>query len=204
MENKIIITIGRQFGSGGKAVADALGKKLGIPVYDSELIKKAAQDSGFSAEVFVEKDEKRSFLSFASIFGNGFGSGDDNYMSDAELFRIQSETIMRIAEQGSAIIVGRCSDYILRERKDTLDVFLTSPEEVRAQRVSERAGIPYEKALEMIGKKDRTREEYYNYFTFGNWGVASSYDLCIDSSILDIEGTADLIIDFARKCGKLR
>lgn len=204
MDNKIIITIGRQFGSGGKAVADALGRKLGIPVYDSELIKKAAQDSGFSTEVFVEKDEKKSFLSLTSLFSNGFGSANENYMSDSELFKIQSEAIMRIAEQGSAIIVGRCSDYILRERKDTLDVFLTSPEEVRAERVSARAGIPFEEALEMIGNKDKTREEYYNYFTFGNWGVASSYDLCIDSSILDIEGTADLIIDFARMCGKLK
>lgn len=204
MENRIIITIGRQFGGGGKGVAEALGRKLGIPVYDSELIKKAAQESGFSAEVFVEKDEKRSFFSLASIFSGTLSSAQDNYMSESQLFRIQSEAIMKIAEQGSAIIVGRCSDYILRERKDTLDVFLTSPESVRAERVSQRAGISIEKAMEMIERNDKTRSEYYNYFTFGNWGVASTYDLCLDSSILGIEGTADFIIDFARKSGKIR
>ena len=203
MEKKIIITIGRQFGAGGKLVADALGRKLGIPVYDSELITKASQDSGFSAELFVRKDEKRSFFSFTSIFANGFSTDQDNYMSENSLFKLQSATISKIAETGSAIIVGRCSDYILRERTDTLDIFLTAPAEVRARRVSDRAGIPYDDALEMLEKRDKGREEYYNYYTFGDWGKASNYDLCVDSSILDIEGTAEFIIDFARKAGLL-
>lgn len=203
MEKKIIITIGRQFGAGGKLVADALGRKLGIPVYDSELITRASQDSGFSAELFVRKDEKRSFFSFTSIFANGFSTDQDNYMSENSLFKLQSATISKIAETGSAIIVGRCSDYILRERTDTLDIFLTAPAEVRARRVSDRAGIPYDDALEMLEKRDKGREEYYNYYTFGEWGKASNYDLCVDSSILDIEGTAEFIIDFARKAGLL-
>lgn len=202
MEKKIIITIGRQFGSGGKCVADALGKKLGIPVYDSELITKAAQDSGFSAELFVQSDEKRRIFSLSSIFTGSY-SVSDNYMSDKGLFEMQCDTIRRIAEGGSAIIVGRCSDYVLRDMPGTLDVFLTSPAEKRAERVAERMGIPYEKAIDLIEKKDRGREEYYNYYTFGNWGVASTYDLCIDSSILGIEGTADHIIDFASKAGLL-
>lgn len=202
MEKKIIITIGRQFGSGGKGVADALGRKLGIPVYDSELIAKAAQDSGFSADLFVQSDEKRRFFSLSSIFAGNY-SDTDNYMSDKGLFKMQSETIRRIAEQGSAIIVGRCSDYILRDMDNVVDVFLTCPAEERAKRVSERAGISIEKALDLIEKKDKDRAEYYNYYTFGNWGVASTYDLCLDSSILGIEGTADFIIDFARKAGKL-
>ena len=110
MEKKIIITIGRQFGSGGLAVAQELGRRLGIPVYDSELITKAAQDSGFSAEFFEKKDEKRGWASLLSL---GFSS-NENYMSDSGLFKIQSDTIIKIAEQGSAVIVGRCSDYILR------------------------------------------------------------------------------------------
>lgn len=203
MEKKMIITIGRQFGAGGKLVADALGHKLGIPVYDSELITKAAQDSGFSAELFVNKDEKRSFFSFTSIFANGFSTDQDNYMSESGLFRLQSETISKIAEMGSAIIVGRCSDYILRDRTDTLDVFLTAPAEVRAQRVAGRAGITYDEAMEMLEKRDKGREEYYNYYTFGDWGKAANYDLCLDSSILGIEGTAEFIIDFARKAGLL-
>lgn len=197
MEKKIIITIGRQFGSGGLAVAQELGRRLGIPVYDSELITKAAQDSGFSAEFFENKDEKRGWASLLSL---GFSS-NENYMSDSGLFKIQSDTIIKIAEQGSAVIVGRCSDYILRDMDCCLDVFLTSPEEIRAERVVERSRIPFEKALEEIIKRDKIRSEYYNYFTFGNWGMASNYDLCIDSSILGIKGTADMIIDFARKKG---
>lgn len=199
---KIIITIGRQFGGGGKGVADILGKKLGIPVYDSELIAKAAQDSGFSAELFVQSDEKRRFFSLSTIFANSY-SDTENYMSDKGLFKMQSETIRKIAEQGSAIIVGRCSDYILRDMDCVIDVFLTSPAEERARRVSERAGISLEKAMDIIEKKDKDRAEYYNYYTFGNWGVASTYDICLDSSILGIDGTADFIIDFARKAGKL-
>ena len=197
MEKKIIITIGRQFGSGGLAVAQELGRRLNIPVYDSELITKAAQDSGFSAEFFEKKDEKRSWTSLLSL---GFSS-NENYMSDSGLFKIQSDTITKIAEQGSAVIVGRCSDYILREMDCCIDVFLTSPEEVRAERIVERSRIPFDKAMEEIIKRDKIRSEYYNYFTFGNWGMASNYDLCIDSSILGIKGTADIIIDFARKKG---
>lgn len=202
MEKNIIITIGRQFGSGGKSVADALGRKLGIPVYDSELITKAAQDSGFSAELFVERDEKRRFFSLSKIFTNTYSDTED-YMSDNGLFKMQSDTIRRIAEQGSAIIVGRCSDYILRDLDNVVDVFLTSPVEVRAERVAERLGISKEKAEELIEKKDSGRAEYYNYYTFGNWGHATTYDICLDSSLLGIEGTADFIIDFARKAGKL-
>ena len=202
MEKKIIINIGRQFGGGGHGVASELSRKLGIPVYDKELIRKAAQDSGFSAEFFEESDEKKRFFSLSSIFANGF-SETENYMSDRGIFKMQSETILKIAEQGSAIIVGRCSDYILRDMEGTLDVFLTSPLEVRAERIAERTGLTLEEAVAMAEEKDRKRAEYYNYYTFTDWGVASTYDLCIDSSILGIEGTADFIIDFARKAGKL-
>ncbi len=202
MYKKIIINIGRQFGGGGHGVAAALSRKLGIPVYDKELIIQAAQDSGFSAEFFEKSDEKKRFFSLSSIFTNGF-SETENYMSDRGIFKMQSETIRKIAEQGSAIIVGRCSDYILRDMEGTLDVFLTSPLEVRAERIAERTGLTLEEAAEMAEEKDRKRAEYYNYYTFTDWGVASTYDLCIDSSILGIEGTADFIIDFARKAGKL-
>lgn len=201
---KIIITIGRQFGSGGKAVADELGRKLGIPVYDNELITKAAQESGFSAELFEQSDEKKRFFSLSSIFSGNILNGTDDYMSDRSLFGIQCEAIRKIAEQGSAVIVGRCSDYVLRENDGVLDVFLTSPIEERASRIMERCCLSEEKAIEMIERKDKGRAEYYNYYTFGNWGMASTYDLCLDSSILGIEGTADFIIDYARKAGMLQ
>lgn len=200
MEKKIIINIGRQFGGGGLAVASELGKRLGIPVYDKELIQKAAQDSGFSAEVFKERDEKKRFFSLSAIFSNGY-SETENYMSDRGLFKMQSETIRSIAEQGSAVIVGRCSDYILRDMEGTLNVFLTSPIEVRAARLAERQGISLDEAIRLAENEDRKRAEYYNYYTFSDWGVAGTYDLCLDSSILGIEGTAEFIIDFARKAG---
>ena len=203
MEKKIIINIGRQFGGGGLGVASELGRKLGIPVYDRELIRKAAQDSGFSAELFEQSDEKRRIFSLSSIFASLNSTPNDNYMSDRGLFSIQCETIRRIAEQGPAVIVGRCSDYVLRENENTLNVFLTSPLEVRVDRICERHGIGREEAESLILQKDKAREEYYNYYTFSNWGVASTYDLCIDSSILGIEGTADLIIDIAKKSGLL-
>ena len=202
MDKKIIINIGRQFGGGGLGVAYELGRKLGIPVYDKELIQKAAQDSGFSKELFEESDERKRFFSLSSIFANRF-SDTENYMSDSGLFKIQSETIRKIAEQGSAVIVGRCADYILRDMECTLDVFLTSPLDVRAARLSERLGISVEEAEKLAEEKDKARAEYYNYYTFTDWGVASTYDLCLDSSLLGVEGPADFIIDFARKAGKL-
>lgn len=203
MEKKLIINIGRQFGGGGLAVASELGRKLGIPVYDKELIKKAAQDSGFSAKLFENSDEKRRIFSLSSIFTNAYSSPAENYMSDKGLFEIQCSTIKKIAEQGSAVIVGRCSDYVLRDHDNTLNVFLTSPLETRVERISERHGISREDAEDLILNKEKAREEYYNYYTFGNWGVASTYDLCIDSSALGIDGTADFIIEFAKRSGLL-
>lgn len=196
--DKLVITIGRQFGSGGRAVARELGRKLGIEVYDHELLSKAAEESGFSRDIFKKRDEKHRKFSFAGFFGS-----ENNFSEDGEVFRMQSETIRRIAEKGSAIIVGRCSDYILRDLDYTLDVFLTAPLEARIERVCARMNVSREVALEIIAKKDKNRPAYYNYFTFGNWGVAATYDLCIDTSILGDEGTADYIIEFARKAGKL-
>lgn len=203
MEKKIIINIGRQFGGGGLAVASELGKKLGLPVYDNELIRKAAEDSGFSAELFTQSDEKRRIFSLSSIFTSIYRSPAEDYVGDNGLFTMQCETIRKIAEQGSAIIVGRCSDYVLRNMEEAVSIFLTSPLSVRISRICERHGICAEEAENLITKKDKAREEYYNYYTFGNWGVASTYDLCIDSSILGIEGTADHIIDFLRKAGRI-
>ena len=203
MAKKILITIGRQFGSGGKAVAHILGHKLGIPVYDNELIDEAAKKSGFSKDLFEGSDEKKRPFSLSSIFSsNRYGHFSDNYINDADLFRIQSETIRSLAEKGSAIFVGRASDFVLRDM-GSIDVFLTSPLEVRKGFVAEREGITPEAAGEMILKREKEREAYYNYISFGNWGVASNYDLCIDSSILGFEGTADLIIEYARKRGYL-
>lgn len=202
-DNELIINVGRQFGSGGRLVALALGRKLGITVYDQELIAKAAEQSGFSKELFANSDEKRNLLALSSFIVDvgRFGSAD-NYMSDNQLFVIQSNVIRSLADKGPAIFIGRCSDYILRDRK-CLDVFVTATDEVRIKRIAERMNITPEQADSLMRKKDRTRETYYNYYTFGNWGVASNYDLCVDSSVLGVEGTADMIIDFCRRAGLL-
>ena len=196
MEKKIIFNVGRQFGSGGRIVAQKIADKLGIKVYDNELISKAAEASGFSRYLF-----RFSFNSFFST--QNFGTAE-NYVNDNELFRIQSQVIREIAEHESAVIIGRCADYILRDMDCTVDVFVCAPEEMRRKTVAERIGSTLEKAEEVMKKTDRKRETYYNYYTFGNWGVASNYDLCMDSSILGIEGTADCIIDFAVRAGILK
>lgn len=193
MENRIIINIGRQFGSGGRTVASIIGEELGVEVYDNELILKAAERSGVKPEFFRHNDEKKRFFTF------GYSQ---NAINDEGLFKIQSDTIRGIAESGSAIFVGRAADYVLRDMK-CLDVFVCAPFEWRRDLVSERAKMSPEDAAKLIQKKDKTRESWYNFFTFGNWGVASNYDLCLDSSILGLEGTADFIIDFARRAGLL-
>ena len=202
--NHTIINIGRQFGSGGRRVATALSARLGIPVYDNELIVEAAQKSGFSKEIFEKRDEHKSLFTLLNFVGtlNDYGGGE-SYLNDNRLFKIQSDVILDLAKQGPAIFVGRASDYVLREM-DCLDVFITAPLEVRKKDVAEREGISLEEAETLIAKRDRDRESYYNYLTFGQWGVASNYDLCVDSSILGIEGTADFILDFGRRCGLVR
>ncbi len=199
-EQHKIINIGRQFGSGGKLVAQRISESLGIPVYDNELISKAADESGFSKELFERSDEKRSIFNISSFFGNGRFGEARNYVGDNELFKIQSEVIRNIAAKGPAIFVGRCSNYILRDLR-CLDAFITAPLEDRVKRVAERLEISPDEARNRIERQDRTRETYYNFFTFGNWGASSDYDLCIDSSLLGINGTADFIIEFGEKAG---
>lgn len=201
MDNKIIITIGRQFGSGGKSVATAVAQRLGIPVYDQELILNAAKNSGLSPEFLKKSDEHRSSFGLRGWLdlGRFWHNNPSNLMDDNELFRIQSDAIRDLASKGSAVFVGRASDYVLRDMK-TLDVFVHAPMDARKARVAERLGISRQEAEEMILKKDKGRKDYYDLLTFGdNWGVASNYDLCVDSSLLGIEGTADLIIRFWRE-----
>lgn len=199
MEKKILISVGRQFGSGGKSVAELLGTKLGIPVYDNELIVKAAEQSGFSPELFTKSDENKHVFGLGSLFSsNRFGSFTQNSIGESSLFKIQSDVIRDIASKGSGVFVGRASDYILRDM-DCLDVFICAPIEARKARVAERLKMDVETAGRLIEKKDRSRADYYNFFTFSNWGVASNYDLCVDSSVLGVEGTAEYIIEFIKR-----
>lgn len=190
MEKHTVISVGRQFGSGGKSVAEALGALMGIPVYDNELIARAAEESGFNPELFRRSDEKMRIFGFGTIM---------NSISDEDLFNIQSKVISDIASAGNAIFVGRASDYVLRDMKECLSVFISAPMADRKKRISERMALSREEAEKLIIKMDRGRENYYNFFTFGHWGVASTYDLCLDSSVLGIEGTADMIREFVRR-----
>jgi len=182
-------------------VAKAIGEKLGIPVYDNELISKVAEESGYSKSLFSKGEEKRSLFSVSSFFASGrLSYSDSGYVNDNVMFRIQSEVIRSIALKGDAIIIGRCADYILRDMK-CLNVFVCAPLDYRIGRLVENEKISQEEAENLIRRKDRTRETYYNYYTFGAWGVASNYHLCVDSSILGTEGTAQYIIDFGKRAG---
>ena len=198
MEKHIIITVGRQFGSGGKPVGDSLAQKLGIPIYDKELITEAARHSGYSPEFFIKSDEKKRSFFLANLFGGNNYSR--NMIDDAELFRIQSETIRKLASEGSAIFVGRASDYVLRDMK-CLNVFITANMESRIKFVCERDGVTPEEAAVLIDKRDRSRARYYDFFTQRHWGVASNYDICLNRSLLGTDKTADLIIEFGRMRG---
>ena len=203
MEKKLLINIGRQFGAGGKGVAAILGERLGIPVYDNELLQKAAEESGLSPAMFRRSDERKRFFNLANLFGlNRSTSYSPTAIDGAELFKFQSQAIRDIAAKGSAIFVGRCSDYVLRDMQ-CLDVFICAPMEDRVARVVERTGMSAEDAEKYIQKKEKARREYYNFFTFGDWGVASNYDLCLDSSLLGLDGCTDLIIDFGRRSGRI-
>ena len=196
-DEKTLISVGRQFGSGGRQVADALGEKLGLKVYDNELISQAAQESGFSEHLLARSDEKRRIFSISNFLTSGRFGVPDNYLGDNGMFMIQSQVIKNIAEKESAIFIGRCSDYILRN-SDCLSVFISAPMVNRVKRVSERMGLSELEAENLILKKDKSRENYYNYFTFRSWGKADNYHICLDSSVLGIDGTADAIIRFLK------
>lgn len=198
-----IINIGRSFGSGGGYVGHAIGEKLGIPFYDNDLISKTAEEEGYSKSLFAKAEEK-SLFSFSSFFASSrLGYMDGGYVSDNVMFKIQSEVIKSIASKGDAIFIGRCADYILRDLP-CFNVFVCAPDEYRIQRLVSSEGLSPDEAEKLMRRKDRTRQTYYNYYTFGAWGQASSYNLCVDSSVLGIEGTADFIIDFGRKAGLIK
>jgi len=198
-----LINIGRSFGSGGGFVGHAIGEKLGIPFYDNERICQAAEQSGYSRNI-LSGEQKSSLFNISSFFVSGRpGFLEGNYATDNVLFEVQSAVIRDIAAKGDAILIGRCADYILRDLP-CLNVFICAPLEYRIQRLVETEGLSEDQASKLIRRKDRTRETYYNYYTFGAWGKADNYHLCVDSSVLGIDGTADYIIDFGRRAGRIR
>lgn len=201
MGNKIY-TIGREFGSGGKDVGEALAKRLGIQLYDKELLQRAAKDSGFCEEVFENHDERptSSFL-YSLVMDtysvNSYASAPFLDMPlNHKVFLAQFESIKKIASQESCVIVGRCADYALSDNPDCINVFIHSDMENRIKMVSKRCNITENKAKDMIQKKDKQRSSYYNYYTSKSWGDSTSYHLTLDSGKLGIDGCVEMILKF--------
>lgn len=198
---KYFINIGRQLGSGGKLIGEMLAKELSIPIYDRTLIETAAKESGFSKEVFEKKDEEKGLISrlfevIPFIGDNMYG----NCLSDESLFQIQSNAIHHLSEKGSCIFVGRCADYILREHPHCINIFITADEADRIHRIRQRhPDFTEEQARTFMQKADHRRASYYNYYSAHSWGHANTYHLCINSSILGIEGTTHFIKKFVEK-----
>ena len=169
MKNNLIISIGRQFGAGGRGVGKLLSEKLGIDYYDKELILLAAQEYGFDSEVLEQADEKSSTISgnllqwIESLVPGEFLA--KNYLSSDALFEMQSNAIRKLAAERSCVIVGRCSDYVLRNNPNCVSIFLHSTEEDRVQRICERSGMSPQKALTQIRTEDRRRAAYYNFYS---------------------------------------
>lgn len=197
-----IYTIGREFGSGGKKVGEKLAERLGIKLYDKELLQQAAKDSGFCEEIFENHDEKptNSFL-YSLVMDTYSVSG---YQTAAfldmplnhKVFLAQFETIKKIAEKESCVIVGRCADYALSDNPDCINVFIKANMDYRIKNVSRRANVTENKAKDMINKADKQRASYYNYYTSKKWGDSKSYDLCLDSAKLGIDGCVEMILKF--------
>ncbi len=201
MAKKCIITIGRQFGSGGRYVGRLLAEKLGIPFYDKELLSEAAKQSGICEEIFEEHDEKptRSLL-FSLVTGMQHHMGTGNFYMDMPLnhriFLAQFDAIRKLAEEGSCVIVGRCADYVLRENPDTVSIFVKADMHSKIQRAVTYYGVEKDKAEDRIRKADKQRASYYNYYATATWGDVDNYDLVVDTGALGVEGAVELIVKF--------
>lgn len=196
MDKNFVITIGRQLGAGGRQLAEELGRRLGVPVYNREIIDEAAKHSGLAAELFEKADEHESNLTPLGSGIWGFGSmTSPGYINNDTLFGIQSQTIESLADRSSCIIVGRCADYVLRERERVLSVFVTAPLEERVARLCSSCDKDEKECRNWIATTERRRSSYYNYYSFKTWGAAESYDLCLNSSKLGIEGCADVVLE---------
>ena len=201
MDKKIIITVGRQIGSGGHDVARLLADRFGCRFFDRELLNLAAKESGFSEKFFEQNDEHKGF--FKSIFQmhGSFAEGAfyRNEFSQENLFKLQSDAIIHAASESSCVFVGRCADYVLRDMPNKIDVFITADIEDRINRVAERKGCTHEQAGKLIAEGERERSSYYDYYTGKRWGHSEGYDLCVNTSRLGIEGTAEFIGEFLGK-----
>ena len=201
MANKIY-TIGREFGSGGREVGEKLAAKLGIKLYDKELLQQAAKDSGFCEEIFENHDEKptNSFL-YSLVMDTYSVSGYSaapflDMPLNHKVFLAQFETIKKIAEKESCVIVGRCADYALSDNPNCINVFIHADLDVRIKNVSKNLNITENKARDIINKTDKQRASYYNYYTSKKWGDSKSYNLSLDAGKLGIDNCVEMILKF--------
>lgn len=198
-----IITIGRQFGSGGHDIGKIISQKLGIDFYDKELLQIAAKESGMCEEIFENNDEKptSSLLYNIVMDSHPFGFSGNTYVDmplSHKVFLAQFDSIKKIADAKSAVIIGRCADYALSGYDNCLNIFIYADNDWKIMRIKEAFNLNDAQAKDMMLKKDKKRAAYYNYYSSKKWGKAETYDLCINSTILGLEGTADLIIDFVK------
>jgi cytidylate kinase len=202
MANHTVFTIGRQYGSGGHDIGMKLAQELQIPFYDKELLSRAAKDSGLCQELFENHDEKptNSFLYslVMDTYSTGYSSAAFTEMPiNHKVFLAQFDSIKKIAAEGPCVIVGRCADYALADIPNVVNVFLHADMKSRIVRIARRHDITDAKARDLIVKTDKKRASYYNYFTSKKWGEAAGYDLCLDTSVLGIDGTIHMIREFA-------
>ena len=201
MANKIY-TIGREFGSGGREVGEKLAAKLGIKLYDKELLQQAAKDSGFCEEIFENHDEKptNSFL-YSLVMDTYSVSGYSaapflDMPLNHKVFLAQFETIKKIAEKESCVIVGRCADYALSDNPDCINIFIHADLDVRIKNVSRNLNITENKARDIINKTDKQRASYNNYNTSKKWGDSKSYNLSLDAGKLGTDNCVEMILKF--------
>ena len=202
MEKKIVINVGRQLGSGGHDIGRMLALDFNAKYYDRELLNLAAKESGFSEKIFEQNDEKKGF--FRGLFNMGSphvdsGSIYKSGFSQESLFQFQSDAIRKAAKEGSCVFVGRCADYVLRDFPNTVNVFISASMEYRVEQIMNKQHLDVDAARAFIEKRENERAAYYNYYTGKKWGDASSYDLCIDSSVLGLVETEKIIAQFIRK-----
>lgn len=201
MTTSTIYTIEREFGSGGHIVGEKLAKILNIPFYDSQIVDMAAKNAGVSRKIFEGFDEKptNSFL-YSLVMGSYTAAGSltqssDLNMSD-KLFMEEAKIIREAAEKGPCVVVGRCGSYVLRERKDVVRVFCTADIDFRIHHAVNDLGMPEKRIEDALLKRDKKRASYFNYYTGKRWSDASSYDLCVSTSTVGIDGAVDTILAF--------
>lgn len=199
-----VITISRQYGSGGREIGKKLADKLGIPFYDNEIIDRAAKESGFSTQAFenVESKATNSLLYSLAMGMNAYGGQEFGFSQlslDDRIYLAQADVIRKVAAEGPCVIVGRCADYVLKDHPNVINVFITAGLPFRVKRAIEIEGISEVKAEENVIKTDKRRANYYNYHASSKWGKADNYNICIQSDLAGIDGTVECIKTFVEQ-----